>query len=98
MAVILRGGRWDFDPQVEVRANGHLYRLDFAHREYRVAIEFDGEIKYTGPEVMEAQLRREADLRAAGWVIVRFAWADLEDPLAVSERIRAAVVEAGAAA
>lgn len=97
MGVILRDGRWDVDPQVEVRANGRLYRLDFALRQHRVAIEFDGEVKYTGPEVMEAQLRREEDLRSAGWVIVRFVWADLEDPAAVSERIRAAVVEARAA-
>lgn len=97
-AAVLRRGAWDFDPQVEVWANGRLYRLDFALREYRVALEFDGEIKYTGPEVMEAQLRREADLRAAGWVVVRFVWADLEDEFVLRQRIHAAIAEARAAA
>lgn len=95
---VLRDGPWPYDPQLEVVAQGHRYRLDFALREHRVAIEFDGQIKYTGPEVMEAQLLRDAHLRAAGWVVVHIVWEDLEDEGEVLRRIQAAVEEALAAA
>lgn len=97
-AAILRRGPWAFRPQVEVVARGRRYRLDFALRDHRVAIEFDGQIKYTGPEVMEAQLAREADLVADGWIVVRFTWADLEDELAMIARVGDAVAAAIAAA
>lgn len=97
-AAILRLGPWAFEPQVEVIARGRLYRLDFALSDYRVAIEFDGQIKYTGPEVMQSQLAREADLVAEGWIVVRFTWADLEDEFAMISRVRDAVAAARAAA
>lgn len=97
-AAVLRRSPWAFDPQVKVMARGRRYRLDFALREYRVALEFDGAIKYTGPEVMEAQLEREGNLRAEGWVVVRFGWDDLEDEGEMFRRISAAVDEARAAA
>lgn len=97
-AAILRRGPWEFDPQVWVTARGRTYRLDFALREYRVAIEFDGQVKYTGPEVMEAQLAREADLVAEGWIIVRCTWEDLDDEDALISRVRDAVTRARAAA
>ena len=48
-------------------------------RELRLAIEFDGQVKYTSPEVMEAQIVRENNLRAVGWSFVRFGWEDFED-------------------
>lgn len=97
-AAVLRAGPWAFDPQVSVRAQGKNYRLDFALREYKVAIEFDGEIKYTGPEVMEAQLAREADLIAEGWVFVRVGWADVDDEAALLARVGDKVAVACAAA
>ena len=95
-AAILRRGRWELDPQVEVRARGRRYRLDFALRDHRVAIEFDGAIKYTGPEVMAAQVAREADLRSDGWIVVRFTWDDLEDEGEMFARLDAAVQQATA--
>lgn len=98
LAVILRDSPWAYEPQLKVRANGRNYRLDFALTHHRVAIEFDGDIKYTGPEVMEKQLKREADLRAAGWTIVRFVWADLEDEGEVLRRLHRAIDRAQAAA
>lgn len=97
-AVLLRRQRWDFDPQVEVLARGRRYRVDFALRDHRVAIEFDGAIKYTGPEVMAAQLAREADLRAEGWAIVRITWDELDDEAAIIRKISAAITEAAASA
>ena len=47
---------------------------------------------------MEAQLAREADLVADGWIVVRFTWADLEDELAMIARVGDAVAAAIAAA
>lgn len=93
-ADVLRRRPWAFDPQVEVVARGRLYRLDFALREYKVALEFDGAVKYTGPDVMEAQLAREADLRAEGWVFVRITWDDLEDEAKIHRLLATAVAEA----
>lgn len=97
-AAILRGLPWTFEPQVEVRAGDHLYRLDFGLREHKVAFEFDGAIKYTGPEVMAAQLAREASLRAQGWVFVRAGWDDLDDDGELRLRVLAAIHEARLAA
>ena len=93
-ADVLRSCPWAFDPQVKVVARGRRYRLDFALREYKVAIEFDGAIKYTGPEVMEEQLAREADLRAEGWVVVRITWEDLTGEAKIHSLLAAAVAEA----
>lgn len=95
-AVILRQGSWEFEPQLWVRAGGRRFRLDFALREYKVAIEFDGEGKYTGPEVMVDQLARQAALEAEGWVFVRLGWADLDDPSTLLRRIAEAVAVAEA--
>lgn len=96
-AAILRQGPDPFDPQVWVTALGKRYRLDFALREHKVAIEFDGEVKYTDPSVMEAQIARQAALEAEGWVFVRLGWADLDDPAALLRRISEAVAELVAA-
>ncbi len=93
----LRQLGWDLVPQWVVVARGRLYRLDFRVRGHLVAIEFDGQVKYTSPEVMQAQQRREDDLRSLGWVFVRITWDDLADPAEVSRRIRAAIAEAAAA-
>lgn len=95
-AMILREGPWDFEPQLRVSARGRNFRLDFALREHKVAIEFDGEGKYTGPEVMEDQLARQAALEAEGWVFVRLGWADLDDPSTLLRRIADAVAIADA--
>ncbi len=89
-AVVLRRSAWNFEPQVQVMAAGHLYRLDFGSHELQLAIEFDGQSKYTGPEVMEAQIVRENNLRAEGWSFVRFGWVDLEDEEEMVRRVSAA--------
>ncbi len=87
----------EYDPQVWVRAGGRWYRLDFALRGRKVAIEFDGEVKYTGPEVMQAQLARQTALEAEGWVFVRIGWGDLDNPSILLGRVRDAVAVAGPA-
>lgn len=89
-AAVLRRSPWTFEPQVEVRAAGHDYRLDFGMRALKMAVEFDGRTKYTSPEVMEAQIVRENHIRGEGWEFVRFDWSDLDDEVEMQHRIAAA--------
>lgn len=66
-----------------------------------VLLEFDGDVKYTSllrpgetaEDVRLRQERREAGLRAAGFVVVRVTWSDLSDPAALAARIREALIE-----
>ena len=64
--------------------DGAIYRLDFAWPDLRVALEFDGLVKYIGDTPTSAVLRRERERENAlvddGWVIVRITWADLSHP------------------
>lgn len=76
-----------------VAVDGRTYRLDFAWPDLRVALEFDGRMKYFGPaptaEVLLRERERETALSHAGWVVVRLRWEDLAHPrrvLALLER------------
>ncbi|MFT4110919.1 hypothetical protein [Propionicimonas sp.] len=76
-----------------------LARTDFGWEQQGVLGEFDGRIKYVGTaeEVAQAVMqekRREARLREAGWVVVRWTWADLADPAALRRRIESAFRQA----
>ena len=61
------------------RAGRH--RLDFAWKEEKVALEFDGKIKYFDysptAEVLFEERRREKALVEEGWRFVRVEWKDL---------------------
>jgi len=81
---------------------GWLARSDFCWEEFGVLGEFDGQIKYRGTrdEVARAVMqekRREARLREAGWVVVRWDWDDLGDAPALRRRIEAAFDQASPA-
>lgn len=82
-------------PQVEVRRpDGRLVgRVDFLVDGTMVVLEFDGKVKYADgdPQVLWSEKRREDDLRALGYLVVRITWADLERPGAVVAKVRAAL-------
>jgi hypothetical protein len=82
-------------PQVEIRAPGGrlVARVDFLVDGTDVVVEFDGRVKYADgdPRVLWDEKRREDDLRALGYVVVRVRWADLERPGAVAAKVRAAL-------
>lgn len=68
---------------------GHeRYRLDFGWEEPKVALEYDGYDAHEGRELADA--RRDADLRARGWLVVRATAADLRDPANVIAALRIA--------
>ena len=84
------------DVQVEVRTDdGRLLdRCDVGWREHGLLGEFDGRVKYgrlfrpgqePGDAVFEEK-RREDAIRAEGWGMVRWVWADLSAPAALVAR------------
>ncbi|HEY1157442.1 MAG TPA: type IV toxin-antitoxin system AbiEi family antitoxin domain-containing protein, partial [Arthrobacter sp.] len=69
------------EPQVTVDTRAGRYRLDFAWKEKKVALEFDGKTKYfdykPAAEVLYQERQRENALTEGGWTFVRVKWADL---------------------
>jgi hypothetical protein len=53
-------------------------RADFLWSAFRTVGEADGALKYAGPARALAQLRRDAQLRDAGFEIVHFTWAEIQ--------------------
>lgn len=74
-------------------ASGRKYRVDF---QWGMVIgEADGALKYTSPESLWAEKRRQEDLERAGFIIVRWSWAEmLHDPSTVIDRIESALARA----
>ncbi|MGF6834056.1 very-short-patch-repair endonuclease [Paenarthrobacter sp. TE4293] len=67
--------------QVEVSSSEGRHRLDFAWRNKKVALEFDGKVKYFDyaptAEVIYKERQREKALMAQGWKFVRIRWQHL---------------------
>lgn len=82
--------------QVTVQTPRGRYRLDLLVEELRVALEFDGAVKYdgaSGRQALVAEKVREDALREMGLGIVRVTWPDLhgpDAPLRLCARVRAA--------
>lgn len=82
LLALLRAGIEGITTQEEVHVAGHTYFIDIALPNLKIAIEFDGRIKYgdTVDEVhdsIEAEQRRQRNLERAGWTVIRVRWADL---------------------
>lgn len=86
-AVVLRSLGYAATPQVELRRDGASYWVDFLLDDAPVVIEFDGRVKYTDPEVLFAEKRREDEIRSWGYVVVRLTWDLLNEPERVRQRI-----------
>lgn len=85
-------------PQVEIA--GTPYRVDFLV-DGRVVVEFDGDIKYNGPDAVDVHAKekaRQAHLERLGYIVVRVKWAELGSPATIRSIVHAAVVRARAAA
>jgi very-short-patch-repair endonuclease len=52
-------------------------RVDFAYVDRRIAIELDGRADHGTKTVFEADRRRQNELALAGWLVLRFTWADV---------------------
>lgn len=82
-------------PQFIVRGErGLAYRADFAWPDRRVLGEADGMGKYQARATLLAEKRREDDLRRAGWIVVRWTWAEVtRTPEVVVARVARALGE-----
>ena len=83
LLALLRAGINGLATQEEVHVDGRTYFIDIALPNLKIAIEFDGRIKYgeTVDQVhdsIEAEQRRQRDLERAGWKVIRVRWSDLK--------------------
>lgn len=83
LLALLRAGINGLATQEEVHVDGRTYFIDIALPDLKIAIEFDGRIKYgeTVDQVhdsIEAEQRRQRDLERAGWKVIRVRWSDLK--------------------
>lgn len=91
---------WGFTPpqeQVEVWVDGYLYRPDFLWEGFRVILEVDGMVKYTGSDrdtahEIKQERYRQRRLEKLGYRVVRAHWDDL---LKAPENLRELLVRAG---
>jgi len=78
--------------------DGDLFigRADFLWRRHKLIVEVDGSAKYTDPQRARAQLWRDKALRAAGYEVIHFSWAEIAThPDQVVAAIRAALSARG---
>jgi very-short-patch-repair endonuclease len=60
-----------------VEVHGWTAHVDRAWPEVKLAVEMDGTRHHTSPEDRRRDLARDAALAAAGWVVLRFTYADV---------------------
>ncbi len=78
-------------PELNVRVLGH--EVDFAWRSARVVAEVDGYAFHSSRRAFVNDRRRDAELTAAGYRVLRFTWTDLNDGrLATVARLAQALV------
>jgi hypothetical protein len=82
----------DLQTAFAIKSGEVVARVDFCFPIQRVIVEFDGRVKYVdeAPIVVLREKEREDRLRAAGYVVIRVSWPDLDDPDRVVRRIRTA--------
>jgi very-short-patch-repair endonuclease len=87
---ILRSARLPM-PELNVKVLGH--EVDFLWREARVVAEVDGYEFHSSRDSFAADRRRDAELTALGYRVLRFTWADVtESRLATVVRLAQALV------
>jgi very-short-patch-repair endonuclease len=78
-------------PEVNVHVLG--YEVDFVWQDARVVAEVDGYAFHASAQSFAADRRRDAELTAAGYRVLRFTWSDLgERRLATAVRLAQALV------
>ncbi len=84
-------------PEANVRLGP--FEVDFLWRDQRLVVEVDGYAYHSDPRAFERDRRRDADLAALGYTVIRVTWRQLvEEPEAVVSRLaRALAVDRGAA-
>lgn len=77
---------WIFHPRVRG------FELDFAFPTAKVNIEVDGWAWHRSPDAFERDRRRDAELAAEGWVVLRFTWRQVtRQPGWVAQTVRTTI-------
>lgn len=81
------------EPQMPVRAPGTTYFVDLGWRSEHLAVEVDGEVKYTSApaEALAAQAVRQERIEAQGLAVVRLAPDQIREGRPALEAVRAAL-------
>ncbi|KQX62058.1 type IV toxin-antitoxin system AbiEi family antitoxin domain-containing protein [Angustibacter sp. Root456] len=88
--------------QLDMTTDRGEARVDFAWTRWRIVGEFDGRIKYgrlvrpgeSPSDVAWRERQRELAIERAGWIVVRFTWAELRDHALVRHRLLEAMARA----
>jgi hypothetical protein len=81
-----------------IDGNGELRRVDFAWRDARVAVEYDGIDWHSDPEAMRKDRKRRAALEDVGWIVISIVFEDVRRrPWEIIARIDAHLRRAQAA-
>ncbi len=85
--------------EVESQVRVGTARVDLRIKGTRLILEFDGAVKYQpdswqGSQVVLNEKLRQAELEAAGFIVLRVIWDQLSDPARLDRRIRAALATA----
>ncbi len=90
-----RIGGWEANARI-VLVPGRVAVADVLFRRHRLVIEVDGYASHGGRTAFQRDRTRQNDLVGAGYVVLRFTWADLVDrPALVARTIRAALARSG---
>ncbi len=85
------------EPQLVVATGIGEFFLDLGWRRQRVAVEFDGAVKYSGAfglseaEAREKERQRQHALEELGWYFIRIVWAELAYRDRIAQRIAEAL-------
>ena len=81
--------------EVDLGSEAWVGRVDCYWREAKVVVELDSRLHHTALLDREADRRRDNELMAAGWRVIRVTWRDLHDaPIQVVRLIRTALAAA----
>ncbi|MDP9073498.1 MAG: DUF559 domain-containing protein [Actinomycetota bacterium] len=90
MAELFAGSRLPAPERELLVGDNGEYRLDFALRAVKFAIEVDGYAWHWSPEHLQRDLARRNDLQRAGWVVLVYTWRDvMAEPRRVRDEIAA---------
>jgi len=76
MLNLIRRGRLP-QPETNKKVLGH--EVDFLWREHMLVVETDGRQAHGTPRAFETDRRRDAELQAAGYRVLRFTWRQITD-------------------
>ncbi len=100
LRMIVKELGYEVTSQVWVKGPGVSARVDLMINGQRIALEFDGLIKYNGEDEELAEVRikqekrRQGDLEMLGYQVLRFIWEQLFDAEGIRKRLAYAVARA----